>query len=351
MSAPPAHDYSNPELPPRLCQNCGTPLRGPYCSTCGQHDIDYHRSFHHLIHDLLENLFHFEGRFFATIAWLLAKPGHLTKEFSAGRRQSQVNPVRLYLFVSVLFFVGVALLNHGHLFDFDRRQIDELQLNVGSQAPEVRSLLTGISDEQRAALNRHLESLGDKAGEAVLADPQKLQQALADVAAAAPAPTAQDDAPPAPSTRSDRLTEKLTSGELKASEVLDAVENRVPTLLFLGVPLFALWLKLFYVRSGSYFIEHLVFSLHLHTWAFLALMVSSGYAALTGLVATALAKILGWVVAAWAAWYVVAAFRTVYRQSWVPSAVKALLLVGVHAFTLLVCGVALVIGTLFWFAA
>jgi len=355
VSAHAVHDYSDPSLPPRLCQNCATPLRGPYCSACGQHDIDYHRSFHHLIHDLLENLLHFEGKFFATIAWLLAKPGHLTNEFNAGRRQSQVNPVRLYIFVSVLFFVGVALLNHGHLFDLDRSQIDNLQFDVGSRSDQVRSLVNGLSDEQRAALDRHLQTLSEEAGDAVLADPDKLKQVLTDITAAAPAQApASETKPGTPTTfssRSDRLTEKLKSGELKFSEIVDAVEHRVPTLFFFGVPLFALWLKLFHLRSRRYFIEHLVFSLHVHTWAFLAAMVCSGYVALAGLVASQVGNVVGWILTVWALWYGVAALHNVYGQSWVRSAAKALVLVGLHGFTLLMCGIALVLGTIFWLAA
>ncbi len=126
-------DYADPAAPPRVCQNCGAPLTGPFCAACGQQDVDYHRGFHHLFHDLAENLFHFEGKFFVTVAWLLAKPGRITLEFIAGRRASQLNPLRFYIFVSVLFFLGLSLLNHGHLIDIPRKEVDELQLDLTKQ--------------------------------------------------------------------------------------------------------------------------------------------------------------------------------------------------------------------------
>ena len=103
-----SHRYDDPAHP-RVCLNCGAKLSGPYCSQCAQQDIEYHRSFYHLAHEVVENLFHFDGKFFASVAWLLARPGKLTVEFNAGRRQSQVPPLRFYLFVSVLFFLGVHL--------------------------------------------------------------------------------------------------------------------------------------------------------------------------------------------------------------------------------------------------
>ena len=142
VSSPATPASADPTAPPRLCQNCSAPLTGPYCAACGQHDVDYHRGFHYLFHDLLENLFHFEGKFFVTVAWLLAKPGRITLEFIAGRRASQLNPLRFYIFVSVLFFLGLSLLNHGHLIDIPRKAVDDLQKaasEVKEQAPPTPS--------------------------------------------------------------------------------------------------------------------------------------------------------------------------------------------------------------------
>ncbi|HUR60533.1 MAG TPA: DUF3667 domain-containing protein, partial [Opitutaceae bacterium] len=156
MSSEVAHNYEDPASPPRLCQNCAAPLRGPYCAKCGQHDVDYHRSFHHLTHDLLENLFHFEGKFFASVAWLLAKPGKLTAEFNAGRRQSQLNPLRFYIFVTVLFFLGVHLLNHGHIFDFDRKHVDQVSGDIGEKVSKAGMLTKGMTEAQNDELGRRL---------------------------------------------------------------------------------------------------------------------------------------------------------------------------------------------------
>src|SRR5437870_7123710 len=97
------------ERPPPLpyCENCGAPMAGPFCAQCGQHAVDYRRSFRHIIVDVLDSFLNWDSKFFATIAWLIARPWHLTNEFLAGRRVRYVHPLRLYLLVSILFFFVV----------------------------------------------------------------------------------------------------------------------------------------------------------------------------------------------------------------------------------------------------
>jgi hypothetical protein len=91
------------------CENCGTKLAGPFCHRCGQHDFEFHRSFWHVFLEALENLFHFEGKFFRNIVTLLFQPGRLTADFNAGKRAAQMPPFRLYVFVSFIFFLLIFL--------------------------------------------------------------------------------------------------------------------------------------------------------------------------------------------------------------------------------------------------
>lgn len=309
-----------PGAPPRLCQNCSAPLTGPYCAQCGQHDVDYHRSFHHLAHDLLENLFHFEGKFFASVAWLLARPGRLTNDFIAGRRVSQLNPLRFYLFVSVLFFLGLSLLNHGHILDIDRREIDHLSIEARDN--------TAAADQRAAA--------------------EKTPPAKA------PAAPAKKPAGKLTIDRDNdlgrRISDKFMSGALQPSEVVDALDHRVPTLFFLGVPLFALFLKLAYWRQRRYYIEHLIFSLHLHTWGFLVAMVGGGYLRLAGFGPGWLGTGAAWALGLWAVWYLLASFRAVYGQGWGRTTLKFTLLALTHAFVLILAATLLALGTVAWLA-
>jgi hypothetical protein len=353
--------------PPR-CLNCEAVLSGPYCAHCGQHDVDYHRSFYHLTHDLLENLFHFDGKFLVSVAWLLAKPGRLTNEFNAGRRQSQIHPLRFYIFATVLFFLGVHLLNHGHLFDFDRRAADKLSVKL-QDAERSRSNADGsLTAAQAAEINRLVTNAVTASG-GQLDDKQvaeitgKIGQAAAKVSAAAATPevdgntSADRRAKKRSGIRLDQnsgiglaLQEKFVSGELTFSKIIDAIEGNVPTLLFLGMPVFALLLKLLYLGSGRFYIEHLIFSIHLHTWAFLVIMISDGYFKLSQLGPKILTPIFASAVAVWVIWYVFAAFKAVYGQSWTRTGVKLGVLALGYGTALVALAVLLIFWTLAWLA-
>ncbi len=102
----------------------------------------------------------------------------------------------------------------------------------------------------------------------------------------------------------------------------------MPTLLFLGMPVFALILKLLHWRSRRFYIEHLIFSIHLHTWAFLAFMVGNGYFKLAALCADWLTTLFAWRLDGWMVWYVFRAFRVVYDQRRLKTLVKLALAAG-----------------------
>lgn len=351
-------DYGDKSAPPSLCQNCSAPLTGPFCAACGQHDVDYHRGFHHLFHDLLENVFHFEGKFFVTVAWLLAKPGRITLEFIAGRRASQLNPLRFYIFVSVMFFLGVSLLNHGHLVDIPRKDVDQLQLDLNKNVKQVRDLTSDFTAEEKAELIRRLAESAKTDGK-LLQHRDAVISAIRAAREKPPLPVVGVPLRKGPKTKvridrsswlGQRLGEKLTSGELTVSDMWDAIEHRIPTLLFLGVPLFALLLKIFYIRSGKFYVEHLIFSLHLHTWLFLVIMVGNGYLKIAALGPSWLDNLLGWTLALWSAWYFFRSFRVVYGQGRFKTAVKIALLGVAHFFALLFLAFTLVSATVAWLA-
>src|SRR5204863_6759240 len=79
------------------CENCGAQLHGHWCAQCGQAAVEYRRSFRHVIIDVLDSFLNWDSKFFATLAWLVARPWHLTNEFVRGRRVRYLHPVRLYL--------------------------------------------------------------------------------------------------------------------------------------------------------------------------------------------------------------------------------------------------------------
>jgi hypothetical protein len=87
------------------CRNCGASLEATYCPECGQKDVDLERPLTELIGEVLRDIIDLDGRAARTVWALLARPGRLTREYLAGHRRRYTPPVRLYLIVSVAFFL------------------------------------------------------------------------------------------------------------------------------------------------------------------------------------------------------------------------------------------------------
>ncbi|MEI6640621.1 MAG: DUF3667 domain-containing protein [Novosphingobium sp.] len=89
------------------CLNCGTPLVGSHCHSCGQ-AAHVHRTLGAFFHDLLHGVFHFEGKVWRTLPMLAFRPGKLTREYIDGRRASYVSPLALFLFSVFLLFAAIS---------------------------------------------------------------------------------------------------------------------------------------------------------------------------------------------------------------------------------------------------
>ena len=100
------------------CRNCHAPFDSAYCPDCGQKDIDLKRSMTDLVRELVKETFEIDGRAYRTVKTLFLQPGTLTAEFLAGRRRVYTPPLRLYIVVSVSFFVIAAwIAQQGLLLD------------------------------------------------------------------------------------------------------------------------------------------------------------------------------------------------------------------------------------------
>ncbi len=97
-----------------VCQNCKTSLPNleEYCPNCGQLNHDLKLPINHLFLEILESIFHFETSFWKTIKNLIIFPGKITKEFNQGKRASYMNPFRMYVFVSLIFFLLLGKLTN-----------------------------------------------------------------------------------------------------------------------------------------------------------------------------------------------------------------------------------------------
>src|SRR5437879_12230835 len=134
------------------CENVAAQLTGHYCGQCAQAAVDYRRSFRHVVADVLDSFLNWDSKFFATIALLIFKPWRLTNEFLAGKRVCYVNPLRLYLLASILFFFAVNYGTRGIKFEpgkigpKDRAEL-EADLKNTDLPPAAREKLQALLQE------------------------------------------------------------------------------------------------------------------------------------------------------------------------------------------------------------
>jgi hypothetical protein len=105
MTPEPPEQLASPVNVVRRCLNCGAALTGRYCANCSQAADVHVPSTRELVHEALEGITHSDSRLWRTLHLLWFKPGKLAQEFVAGRRAAYLPPFRLYLVLSVIFFL------------------------------------------------------------------------------------------------------------------------------------------------------------------------------------------------------------------------------------------------------
>jgi Protein of unknown function (DUF3667) len=337
------------------CENCGAQLEGHWCAKCGQPAIDYRRSFRHVIADLLNEFLNWDSKFFATIGLLLVRPWKLTNEFLAGHRVRYVHPLRLYLLASILFFFAAS-------YGIKSAHFQPLELSPGTRAeistelerenvaPEVRDRIEQalggepVSGKKRAALEEQLknENLPKVARDAIQqrlehGDPSpnaraKLNGALKDLPpdvrtkvedslkkaqnkAVIFEPEKEEKPNDMPKWLEKRAREKFGEHGTNIQLFLVTLVSNLPYMMLACIPLFACVLKLLYVRRRVFYIDHLVYALHIHTFAYVGIVLI--VLATIGLNNVSPGPVAGWIITLlWIAFLVqiFLSIRRVYRQ-------------------------------------
>lgn len=308
------------------CENCGTRLEGPFCHRCGQHDFEFHRSFWHVLLEALESFFHFEGKFFRNIVTLLFRPGRLTADFNAGRRAAQMPPFRLYVFVSVVFFFWFFL--------GGETQVAPLQLDqpaaVASPEPESgrkAADATRVVRDQPAPAGAASEPLSELASAATGSKPVVIAGANAQ---RIELEGSEDSA----FVRWLESTVNRMAEPDYRMKLADAFVHSVPRLLLFCLPLFALYTRLLFRRSGLVYLQHLVLALHFHSFVYLWILFRDGWTFLAGFLSTALAAFLWHACMLWATAYPVLMLRELFRNNWPRTIGKTLALASAYLLTI-----------------
>ncbi len=224
------------------CLNCGEKVQARFCAHCGQENKEPIESFMSLLVHFIEDLLHYDGKFFSTIRLLFLRPGFLTQEYISGKRVSYIHPIRFYLFTSAFFFLSLF-----YLFQPLDKKIQKEHSK--SQVEHKNNLLESIAIRMVDDSNKENRPLTYEAYQ--LAQNKK--------------PIDQRD-----SNTEQKLiryfyqvgSEYTRSEDLWAA-LLDSMLHKTSTLLFLALPLLAWALQLiFRKRRDWFYMHHGIFILH-----------------------------------------------------------------------------------------
>jgi len=313
------------------CLNCGTALKGPFCYYCGQPDRNFLRFFPVLLRDLMEDLLDLDSRFMRTIKPLMFKPGRLTRDYMSGRRFRYAPPMRLYIFSSIVFFLLAALLSN-----------DAITVNgTDTETGVVQLSEENLADLQTAkqALDELPPDVRNKVDidkimeESVDTKPEKKIFSL-DGIKINDEPWNRETNPVElkwlPNWLNERINAEIEGSPKKAEQInknpnliFDKVFDILPATMFILLPMVALIFKFWYLFAKRFYIEHLIFSLHNHSFMFVSLtlillaelaetlLIKHGYSTAAGGMSGLIT-----VASMWIPIYMLISLRVVYAQSW-----------------------------------
>jgi hypothetical protein len=242
------------------CLNCGAQINEVYnfCPQCGQENNNNNISFGLLFREFFTNYFSLDSRFGRSIKPFLIRPGALTNAFNEGKRVRFAHPVRLYLVISLIHFT---------VFSFIQTQENE----EGGNETFIDMM---NKEEADSLLAIHPDSIQyDPDEDFMLSDREfALVQKMYDENHTSK--QILDSLHIEDRSFWDRLAIRriVRLSNTTQQQINDAIIGNIPIMMFIILPLYALLLKIFYRKKGLY-IQHLIHSFHIHSFAFIALTI------------------------------------------------------------------------------
>lgn len=243
------------------CLNCGTQVIGHFCHQCGQENLDTRENFFHLVGHFVSDYFHFDSKFFRSLIPLFLRPGFLTKEYWEGRRVHYIHPLRLFFFVTIIFIIASTAFYH--------RFGDEIKSNIQQSAQE--SFLKPGETSAEGRKTKITETQG-------------------------------------------RIIKKLQRG-------LDVVFQNLKYVTFFLLPVYALIFKLLYVRRKPFYVDHLIYAMHLEIFVYILFSIMLTLPLIFTISLNAIRQISFIILFV----YVGFSLHYLYRQSWWKTFIKSVI--------------------------
>lgn len=265
-------------------------MAGRYCHICGQENVEPKESAWHLVMHFFEDITHFDGKFFTTLWLLIRKPGFLSAEYARGRRASYLNPIRMYVFTSAVFFLIFFT-----VYKVDEEKTDILKIDINGKTMEDVALMDstefarytanineGNAKPAKPMTRQEFKRYYDSTENAVKKSMQfssSTYKSVSEYDSLINTGAVKDSwIKKLFQRRILEMNSKYKDGSKKVINVImEAFLHKLPQMLFISLPLLALLLKLLYIRRKEfYYVNHGIFSIHLYIFIFIALLFSFG---------------------------------------------------------------------------
>jgi hypothetical protein len=253
------------------CLNCGTTLEGKFCHNCGQENLQIKESFGHMMNHAISDYFHFDHQFFHTLKPLLFKPGYLTNEYMAGRRVQYLHPVKMYIFISLVYFL--LLFQGGHQ-EAKENNTAAKPANTQKVIDSVNREIAndkGVTAEQKKQIIKYeyygknyvkpgnskiISFSGDTTYKQYVASQNKLPANKRD------------------GFFSRKMTERILNyrekyGSRMGEVFEEQMQHNAPKMMFVLLPILALIVAITFRKNKKYYVEHLIYVFHLYCFLFL----------------------------------------------------------------------------------
>lgn len=294
----------------KTCLNCRHVVEQRFCPNCGQENTDSRKTFHHLFIHFFEDLTHYENAFWKTIRNLLFKPATLTKEYLSGKRLSYLAPVRLYIFISFVTFLMIAL--------FPSHVSENLNLSEKDVTENlVKQDQKGVEAFKK---NTHFQLKSMKEVDSI----QKYGK------------------PEEKYTDFEywvyekvvHVMEKNTKAEI-VEKFIESFVHNIPKILFIIMPFFAFFLWLFHNKKKWYYFDHGIFTLHYFSFLLLIFLILFIIQKITDLLGNGfgfIADITNFAGILWMSYYFYPAHHRFYGESRIVSFIKSVFLFFINSF-------------------
>ena len=304
----------------KTCDNCHTILHGAFCHQCGQEKKSYIRNVSGVITEFFGEFSNWDTRVWQTLIPLWFRPGFLSRRYVAGHRVPYVPPLRLYLFTSIVAFLIFA------------RLVPDVPVTVNPATEQLEN----AASQPKSTFSQVMDDIRRDIGQE-----KQQQQKPFDSEIGFLSDSAQSEF--------DKKLEALIANPKLA---INKFFSLAPQMMFLLLPLFALLLKLLYIRSDRYYMEHLIVALHSHSFI---LQMSALYLGLNALSAVAswpwLADVCGFLASVTLIWIPVYLFlcqKFYYQQGWLKTALKFWLTSSLYNVLFVAAIMGLIILSILW---